>query len=64
MRGLRNTVDFEFEKSIAQMNKELAPDIETMFLFTNPEFSAINSSIVRDIIRNGGNANQFLPFEL
>lgn len=64
LRGLRNTVDFEFEKSIAQMNKELAPDIETMFLFTNPEFSAINSSIVRDIIRNGGNANQFLPFEL
>ena len=64
LRGLRNTVDFEFEKSIAQMNKKLAPDIETMFLFTNPEFSAINSSIVRDIIRNGGNANQFLPFEL
>ena len=64
LRGLRNTVDFEFEKSIAQMNKELAPDIETMFLFTNPEFSAINSSIVRDIIRHGGNANQFLPFEL
>jgi pantetheine-phosphate adenylyltransferase len=64
IRGLRNTVDFEFEKSIAQMNKDLAPEIETLFLFTAPAYSAINSSIVRDIIRNGGNANQFLPFEL
>jgi len=64
IRGLRNTVDFEFEKSIAQMNKDLAPEIETLFLFTTPAYSAINSSIVRDIIRNGGNANQFLPFEL
>lgn len=64
IRGLRNTVDFEFEKSIAQMNKNLQPDIETIFLFTDPKLAAINSSIVRDIIRNGGNANQFLPFEL
>ena len=64
IRGLRNTVDFEFEKSIAQMNKNLAPDIETVFLFTDPKLAAINSSIVRDIIRNGGDANQFLPFEL
>ncbi len=64
IRGLRNTVDFEFEKSIAQMNKNLQPDLETIFLFTDPKLAAINSSIVRDIIRNGGNANQFLPFEL
>lgn len=64
IRGLRNTVDFEFEKSIAQMNKNLAPEIETIFLFTDPKLAAINSSIVRDIIRNGGDANQFLPFEL
>ena len=64
IRGLRNTVDFEFEKSIAQMNKNLAPEIETLFLFTDQKLAAINSSIVRDIIRNGGDANQFLPFEL
>ncbi len=64
IRGLRNTADFEFEKSIAQMNKKMNPAIETVFLFTDPELAAINSSIVRDIIRNGGNPNQFLPFDI
>ncbi len=64
IRGLRNTLDFEFEKSIAQMNKKMNPAIETVFLFTDPELAAINSSIVRDIIRNGGNPNQFLPFDI
>ncbi len=64
LRGLRNTNDFEYEKSIAQMNKEMESDIESFFLITDPALAAINSSIVRDIIRNGGNANQFLPFEL
>ena len=61
LRGLRNQHDFEFERSIAQMNRKLNDEIETVFLFTDPEFSAINSTIVRDIIKNGGEASQFLP---
>jgi pantetheine-phosphate adenylyltransferase len=61
LRGLRNTVDFEFEKSISQMNKAMQDDIETIFFMTDPDLSAINSTIVRDILRNGGNADSFLP---
>lgn len=61
LRGLRNQQDFEFERSIAQMNQQLNSNIETVFLFTELEFAAINSSIVRDIIRNGGNVEKFIP---
>jgi pantetheine-phosphate adenylyltransferase len=61
LRGLRTSADFEFERAIAQINKVLAPDIESVFLLTVPEHSHINSSIVRDIIRNGGNASLFVP---
>lgn len=61
LRGLRSSVDFEFESRIAQMNKAMAGEIETIFLLTSLEFSAINSTIVRDIVRNGGDASQFVP---
>ena len=61
LRGLRNQQDFEFERSIAQMNKQLNPNIETVFLFTELEYAAINSSIVRDIVRNGGDVRKFIP---
>lgn len=61
LRGLRNHQDFEFERSIAQMNRELNDEIETVFLFTDPKYSAINSTIVRDIYRHGGEVSQFLP---
>src|ERR1043166_8290666 len=61
LRGLRTSADFEFEKSIAQNNNAMAPDIETVFILPVPELSAINSTIVRDIIRNGGNASRFVP---
>lgn len=61
LRGLRTSADFEFERSIGQMNKFMLPDIETIFLLTTPEFTALNSSIVRDIIRNGGDASAFIP---
>lgn len=61
LRGLRNTLDFEYEKGIAQMNHELNSDIETVFMMCDPRYSAINSSIVRDIIRNNGETSQFLP---
>jgi pantetheine-phosphate adenylyltransferase len=61
IRGLRTSADFEFERAIAQVNKVMAPEVETVFLLTVPEHSHINSSIVRDIIRNGGDASVFVP---
>ncbi len=61
LRGLRTSADFEFEKAIAQNNKVMADEIETIFILPVPELSAINSTIVRDIIRNGGDASPFVP---
>lgn len=61
IRGLRTTTDLEFEKAIAQMNKSMADDIETLFILPTPELSAINSTIIRDIVRNGGDASKFVP---
>jgi len=61
LRGLRTSADFEFERSIGQINKKLYPNIETVFLLTAPEYTFLNSSIVRDILRHGGDANQFVP---
>jgi pantetheine-phosphate adenylyltransferase len=61
LRGLRTSSDFEFERSIGQMNKKMLPEIETVFFLALPEFTPISSSIVRDIIRNGGDARQFVP---
>lgn len=60
-RGLRSGVDFEYEKPIAETNLALNPDINTVFLLTHKEFGMISSSIVREIIKNNGNANKFLP---
>lgn len=61
IRGLRNANDFEYEKAISQMNLALNNNIETIFLMTSPSYSAISSTIVRDIIKFGGDASQFLP---
>ena len=61
LRGLRTSADFEFERSIGQINKNLDPGIETVFLLTTPEYTALNSSIVRDILKNGGDPSQFVP---
>lgn len=60
LRGLRNPADFEFEKAIAVTNRKLS-GIETVFLLTSAETSFISSSIVRDIIRNGGDASTLMP---
>lgn len=60
LRGLRNPADFEFEKAIAINNRKIA-NIETVFLLTSPETSFISSSIVRDILKNGGDATSLLP---
>lgn len=61
LRGLRNTADYQFEQSIAQMNRALETEIETIFLLTAPEYSAINSTILRDIIRHEGDVSKFVP---
>ncbi|MCK9424149.1 MAG: pantetheine-phosphate adenylyltransferase [Bacteroidales bacterium] len=61
LRGLRTAADFEFERSIGQMNKLMVPGIETIFLLCAPEYASLSSSIVRDIIRNGGDVKQFVP---
>jgi pantetheine-phosphate adenylyltransferase len=61
LRGLRTAADFEFERAIAQVNKAMASDVESVFLLTVPEHTPINSTIVRDIIRSGGDASKFLP---
>jgi pantetheine-phosphate adenylyltransferase len=61
LRGLRTAADFEFERAIGQVNKAMAPGIESVFLLTVPEHSFINSTIVRDIIRSGGDASKFVP---
>ncbi len=64
LRGLRNPIDYNYESNIAYMNKALENDIETVFLLTSPEFMAINSTIVRDIIIHKGNAKQFVPLAI
>lgn len=61
LRGLRTSADFEFERSIGQINKQIYPQIETVFLLTTPEYTSLNSSIVRDIIRHGGDVSSFVP---
>jgi pantetheine-phosphate adenylyltransferase len=61
VRGLRNSSDFDYEKSIAQMNKLVNNEIETVIFVTDPALSAISSTIVREIIKNGGDVAQFLP---
>lgn len=64
IRGLRNSVDFEYEKTIAQANNSLHSSLETILILTKPELSFVSSSIVREIIKNGGDADQFLPVEV
>ncbi len=60
LRGLRNPADFEFEKAIAHTNRKLSK-IETVFLLTAAKTSFISSSIVRDVIRNGGDYQVLVP---
>ncbi|MBW6492042.1 MAG: pantetheine-phosphate adenylyltransferase [Lentimicrobium sp.] len=61
LRGLRTSADFEFERTVGQVNKKLNPSIETVFLLTTPEYTSINSSIVRDVYKNGGDVSLFIP---
>lgn len=64
LRGVRTSSDFEYERAIGQMNRAMNSEIETIFLLTQPEHSYITSTIVRDVIRHGGDASVFLPKNL
>ena len=61
LRGIRYVSDFEYEKTIADANRTLDRSIETIFLTGEPKYTSVASTIVRDIIRNGGDASHFLP---
>lgn len=61
LRGLRTAADFEYERALGQMNRKMAPGIDTVFLLTSAEHTPINSTIVRDIIARGGDASRFVP---
>lgn len=61
LRGIRYVSDFEYEKTIADANRTMDSSIETIFLTGEPKYTSVASTIVRDIIRNGGDASPFLP---
>lgn len=61
VRGIRYVNDFEYEKAIADMNRSLDETIETIFLTCLPQFTSVASTLVRDVIRNGGDVSQFVP---
>jgi pantetheine-phosphate adenylyltransferase len=61
VRGIRYVNDFEYEKAIADMNRSLDTNIETVFLTCLPQFTSVASTLVRDVLRNGGDVTQFLP---
>ena len=61
IRGIRYVNDFEYEKAIADMNRSLDPNIETVFLTCLPQYTSVASTLVRDVIRNGGDVAPFLP---
>ena len=64
LRGLRNASDFDYEKTISQLNHIIGDNLETVFLISRPEFSHISSTIVREIITGDGDAGPFLPKEI
>lgn len=61
LRGIRTAADFEFERNIGLMNLEMAPEIESVFLLSRPEFSALSSTVLRDIKHHGGDISKFIP---
>ncbi len=64
LRGLRNASDFDYEKTISQLNNIVGESLETVFLISKPEFSHISSTIVREIIKGHGDASPFLPSQI
>jgi pantetheine-phosphate adenylyltransferase len=61
LRGLRNVADFEYEYQMALTNRHLQPDVETVFVMPSLQFSYVSSSLIKDIVRNGGDVSEFLP---
>lgn len=64
IRGLRNASDFDYEKTISQLNHIIGDGIETIFFISHPAFSHISSTIVREIIKGGGDASPFVPVKV
>ncbi len=64
LRGLRNTTDFEYENSIAQVNKYLNANLESVFLITTPQLASISSSIIREVHKYKGDVAGLLPYQL
>ncbi len=64
LRGVRNTTDFEYENTIAQANKIMNNELETVFLITTPSLAHISSTIAREIHKMGGDVSQYLPYDL
>lgn len=61
LRGLRNASDFDYEKTISQLNQIIGDDLETVFLISKPEYSHISSTIVREIINGNGDVSTLIP---
>lgn len=64
VRGLRNIIDFEYENTISQMNRNLNPDLETVFLITSSKYAAVSSTIIREVHRYNGDVSEYLPYQL
>ena len=64
IRGLRSNIDFDYEQQIAQINKKLDSEIETLFILTDPEYAAVSSSFVREIYKYKGDISPFIPIEI
>lgn len=61
LRGMRNTVDYEYERNMMMVNQKLFPEITTVLLFTPPQYVAVSSSMIREIIRFGGDPADLVP---
>lgn len=61
LRGIRTPGDYEYESNIAQMNKMMMHEVESIFMLTLPEDAVVSSTIVRDILKHGGDITQFIP---
>ena len=64
LRGMRNTTDFEYENTIAMVNKDLYNGLETVFLITSPKFAFISSTIIREVHSYGGDVSKYIPYKL
>lgn len=64
LRGIRSSADFEYEKTIAHLNHDMLPQLETILILAQPELSSISSTIVREIIRGKGKVGKFVPKEI